>query len=80
MNKSILLCIILCLCSCKSLNDSQENNEIKKCRNALLYNLFLSQELAKGTSRKIEEQALIFNYTQCLEIAKLKRGKIEIPL
>lgn len=65
---------------CRTLNDAEEQDEIKKCRKSLLYNLYSSQELAKETSGKVNEQALIFSYTQCLETAKLKRGKVEIPL
>jgi hypothetical protein len=78
--KKIILMTILGFSLCRTLNDAKEQDEIKKCRNALLYNLYLSQELARESSGKINEQALMFSYTQCLEVAKLKRGKVEIPL
>lgn len=78
--KKIFLLIILGFSFCKTLNDAQENDDIKKCKNSLLYNLYLSQELARETSGQIQGLPVLFSYTQCLETAKLKRGKVEIPL
>ena len=80
MMKKIILFILLGFSFCKTLNDAQENDDRKKCKNSLLYNVFLSQELTSGTSGQIQNLPILFSYSECIETAKLKRGKIEIPL
>lgn len=80
MKKTILIIITLGLFFCKTLNDAEENNEIKKCRNALIYNLYISLELSNGNAQRLQSLPILVSYTQCLELAKLGRGKIEIPL
>jgi hypothetical protein len=76
MKKLTLTLILICHLYCKTLNDAQENKDIKKCKVNLLYTLYKSQEV----SSQVQSLPLIVTYSECLEIAKLKRGQYEIPL
>lgn len=80
MKKIIILSIITNLFFCKTLNDAQEDEEIKKCKKALLYNLYISQELRNEKLGQVDGLPLFLSYSQCLDTAKQKRGKTEIPL
>ena len=74
--KLILIIIAIPFLFCRTLNDSQENEDKKKCRIGVLYNISMSQQI----SGEIQKIPILWNYNQCLKIAKEKRGNLEIPL
>ena len=68
-----ILFIIFSSFFCRTLNDANENEEISKCREGLLYNLSITQ-----TSN--QWQIFLYDYQQCLKQARKERVNPEIPL